>query len=1334
MKKATYTQLAASNKSDVNITDDTDKTPFSIELHRPTDFSISQKEYVLPGAAFGSRVSFKLPIDGDLIRKIYFVVDLPEVKASTKKVTKPIPVERPYVISQTLDIDPPQIPKTLTVSLQKDWINRLVVKLFGFMASTPVDSIFSESEIINFIPLSPLDQLKSTTPLLYRVYSIADASFYVFGTEALSLATVAVLDLYISIFVNISQIIFSLLDGDRVKSVSELLQGWSTKVFSYSRELFTNNPSANTSILLSLLRENIIDEVVDIITETNDRLFVSPLYEGSENIAEYRLYLKQKLIGSHDDSLLEQTYIETSTLTSTEEVSKAFVRDVGIPSNIILNLRSDYLKDSNSEPANAVYNLWLSMKNLYTKILNIDATHLSNLLVPVPDLFQDNVETQAYITSLTESKDKYFTGVSNQLFYNLITFSILQSTEVDTTKTPKDFIKLLIENNIPRYESLYSVFGIQHQPITSYAFNTFEEVIPLFEEASTIVFDRDTTAFSYKWDGILYPVRFFIGEYTLNQVVERLHEVMKDNLHYVTDQTANIPAFFMTLGYSDYSITLATYIVPSRAEDLTGVEFPDGFQFPSIPFVPQLVTPLLNNPFTESYGLSSGTVYGEQYDQSMSPDKTLLDTFYPIPWSTLISWRLFMTDENQETVMNYLNGTDRTSLVELLEYNTYDLDIALKEYGYPVHPKVSSSYDDFLQKHAMLGSIFLEEMYCEYVYSLIPSSWIDVLTHHARLWGLTGYDKQVLLSYHLEDLQEVALRSVKLATKYIRPSKFRKRAEALGISEGLDSLLTFSQYIEYVRTNEITMMHLYKRWEEKMNGTLTWEGVIKVSPSSQNVPSTVIEQHYLSMIPIQTMEEQEGTDPLTTLNDERIRIRRVYRSQIETTTFTCGRVNPFVHVDCTISFIQSAAIYIYEEENYHGKETEFVWNGQGEPPILTRINCKSIMVLPYQFRKGGGGYYMSYKGLWIIHPTDANLMLSPDIVDMKRTTYPIPEVFLKYEKLRWDIYGDFNDINRSRTVASTSRRGITPNRMIGSHPGYVSWRDSPGVHIFEEARIMNGDRAVETLTPASQILHEEYLQSKLGLRRSYREMIGSIPELVEGRKFIEKRRIIVPLHFWFSRSGHTALPIASLAYSGTSIDIKMKSLSQLLLYFEQPTYIGESSFRLLIEYVYLSEKERSHLIKERSLYVSLISKTIFYTSLPSRLFLSGPVVDIYVFFTPKAGVNSTPYNAVDILDELRLIIDGSIDSSESHSHWYSLVEAYTKYDGPALPNVYVICFSLFPCELQPSGSLNFSNLTDVRFSMKYKENIEPADFNMTIVYRSYDILQVASGQLSILYE
>eukprot|EP00952_Eustigmatos_sp_NYUAD-ZCMA_P011333 46088-Eustigmatos_ZCMA.PRE.1 len=63
MTTASYVQLAAATKYDINITDDVTSTPFQLQLHKPSEFTTTPKEYVLPGADFGRKTNFVLPND-----------------------------------------------------------------------------------------------------------------------------------------------------------------------------------------------------------------------------------------------------------------------------------------------------------------------------------------------------------------------------------------------------------------------------------------------------------------------------------------------------------------------------------------------------------------------------------------------------------------------------------------------------------------------------------------------------------------------------------------------------------------------------------------------------------------------------------------------------------------------------------------------------------------------------------------------------------------------------------------------------------------------------------------------------------------------------------------------------------------------------------------------------------------------------------------------------------------------------------------------------------------------------------------------------------------------
>lgn len=346
------------------------------------------------------------------------------------------------------------------------------------------------------------------------------------------------------------------------------------------------------------------------------------------------------------------------------------------------------------------------------------------------------------------------------------------------------------------------------------------------------------------------------------------------------------------------------------------------------------------------------------------------------------------------------------------------------------------------------------------------------------------------------------------------------------------------------------------------------------------------------------------------------------------------------------------------------------------------------------------GDFGKYKHLSIVGSEEDALALTigPDIVydtttrSFKRTAQ-ISKTCLEYEKARWTITNDFYRINRNvhLTFVNTKQIGTTTVGDIG----VVSWVEMMGIHLIKEATLICDDRVVETITPAWQIIQPCLLEPRVGITKGLNHIIGNIPELTTPQTSIAPAKICVPIGFWFSRDHHTALPLASTAYSGMRIKFRLAPLSELLVY-RQTTINTEGlfSFRMLCEYAYLSKPERALMVKQRHLYSSLISRTFRYVTVSESMVLGldGPITDIFVCFLPKNTVHFQKNKLVNAVNTMKLVLNGKEGNDLKDSKWASVVEAVGRYPGTSIPYLYILPFALYPDTMQPSGTPHYQDV------------------------------------------
>ena len=297
-------------------------------------------------------------------------------------------------------------------------------------------------------------------------------------------------------------------------------------------------------------------------------------------------------------------------------------------------------------------------------------------------------------------------------------------------------------------------------------------------------------------------------------------------------------------------------------------------------------------------------------------------------------------------------------------------------------------------------------------------------------------------------------------------------------------------------------------------------------------------------------------------------------------------------------------------------------------------------------------------------------------------------------------------------------------------------------------------------------------------RYGYDKLIGNIPELYlpdpfnrlpHGSIQVEKRRIYVPLKFWFNRNPGLALPLIALQYHEVEIHVVLRPYKEIFTIAEQkPTtwvnYFESESLNinphLEVNYLFLDTFERNYFATNAQDYlieqivripVSNINK--FATS---ELTLQNPVKEmIWVFKRNDVEETNNWFEFVDtdyedtrnyvdtdgncgcvnyrrekeIMVNGKLIFNGIDRFEEKDASYFNLIQPYQHHTVIPKAGIYVYSFSLYPENFQPSGSCNMSRINKIQLQ---SERIAlPTDatykYDMYVYVVNYNFLRITAG-------
>jgi hypothetical protein len=297
-------------------------------------------------------------------------------------------------------------------------------------------------------------------------------------------------------------------------------------------------------------------------------------------------------------------------------------------------------------------------------------------------------------------------------------------------------------------------------------------------------------------------------------------------------------------------------------------------------------------------------------------------------------------------------------------------------------------------------------------------------------------------------------------------------------------------------------------------------------------------------------------------------------------------------------------------------------------------------------------------------------------------------------------------------------------------------------------------------------------------RYGYDKLIGNIPEiylpdpfnrLPNGAIQVEKRRLYVPLKFWFNRNPGLALPLIALQYHEVEIHVVLRPYKEIFTIGElQPTawadYFESASLNinphLEVNYIFLDTFERNYFatnaqdyLVEQIVKIPILNINKFATS---ELTLQNPVKEmIWVFKRNDVDETNNWFEYVDndyedtrdyinqdgtcgcthykrekeIMVNGKFIFNGIDRFEEKDASYFNLIQPYQHHTVIPKAGVYVYSFSLYPENFQPSGSCNMSRINKIQLQSEripIPPNVD-YKYDLFVYVVNYNFLRITAG-------
>jgi hypothetical protein len=320
----------------------------------------------------------------------------------------------------------------------------------------------------------------------------------------------------------------------------------------------------------------------------------------------------------------------------------------------------------------------------------------------------------------------------------------------------------------------------------------------------------------------------------------------------------------------------------------------------------------------------------------------------------------------------------------------------------------------------------------------------------------------------------------------------------------------------------------------------------------------------------------------------------------------------------------------------------------------------------------------------------------------------------------------------------------------------VGWINALGNHIYDFIDIRIGGKTIDTIYPQWMDIYSSIFLSE-DKQKSFNYLTlksNSEYSYVENGK--TKQVLMIPLLFWFFNNNQ-ALPLLCLQYHQVTIHVKFNKIINLIKsdkFISNPLDIDDNPIEIIdaylnVDYIFIDKQERNIFVNNP--YECLIEQTQFTglrTINPNsnifdfKIDHKYNVKELYFMFIPhthkesnsKTGNLHSEYNYRDNLEptikqEILKEIDFSICAQPKHptisSKYYLGVNNFNNHSN--IPNdfIYSHSFALNPEDLQPSGTINLTEVDDARFKFKLNPINDYVDFYF--FSRNYNILRINSG-------
>lgn len=359
--------------------------------------------------------------------------------------------------------------------------------------------------------------------------------------------------------------------------------------------------------------------------------------------------------------------------------------------------------------------------------------------------------------------------------------------------------------------------------------------------------------------------------------------------------------------------------------------------------------------------------------------------------------------------------------------------------------------------------------------------------------------------------------------------------------------------------------------------------------------------------------------------------------------------------------------------------------------------------------------------------------------------------------------------NQEVTYSSNQISGLDNSKVIltnslkGGQPANFSWIQYLGHYCIKTVECYIGDQLIDTQYGES--MHIQYQLSKRRQKeRGYNMLIGNVPELYTfDTSSKEKYELIIPLWFYFCKSITASLPLVALQHSEIKFKVELRGFDELCKYepftkFNRPTKV---TCKMLAEYILLDDEERLRIAKNRNEYLVnkiqyngdlLVNRENLNTILnldenikdlvKAKLYFKNCVREMFWVLQDMTHVVDKNYhiysfteNDVEVNPSSKIKIVFASRDREPYKDaiFYNYIQPMKFHSASPDLGINNYCFAVNPENwTQPSGCVNMGRIDDCGIDTVLRDSVLAAinsgkSFRLAIYASSSNILKVISG-------